>query len=269
MDFKASHLEFPPSPQWAVFADFDETWFAHNRTPENISYLQRLEAFAIHLARERGVLFAWVSGCTLELILHKCERNGLGLIPHYIAASHGGELAVSRQDALEPDPVWLKRIEMESFSAEVGGIIAEFNREGAQLRPQVQISKNIRSFYLPLESGYMVPRLRDRAMSLGLNLSISPSNSLAGDPSDTFDVDFTPGNCSKAEVVDYLLGKHGISSARAFAYGDNVGDVGMLKQVGNGRLLGNANPAAKDLFNKHVHLPYAQGILADLEQNFR
>lgn len=269
MPAAALHLEFPPAPEWAVFADFDETWFAHERTPENIMHLKRLEEFAVHLAQERHVLFAWVSGCTLELILEKCARHALGLIPHYIAASHGGELAISNQGGLNPDPAWLERIEMDSFGSKVDGIVSDFNRKGALLRPQIQISKNIRSFYLPKECAFAIPGLREGAIGLGLNVSISPSNALAGDPSDTFDIDFTPGKCSKSEVVGYLLGKHGIPVARAFAYGDNVGDVGMLKQVGHGRLLGNANPAAKELFKNHLRLPYAQGILADLEGHFR
>lgn len=269
MNGGARCLELPPRPEWAVFSDFDESWFAHSRTQENVSHLRSLEEFAVRMTRERHVLFAWVSGCTLDLIMEKCERHGIGLFPNYIAASHGGELSVSKGNTLEPETDWLNRIERESFSAEVEGIVAGFNRRSESLKPQVQFSKNIRSYYLGIENKRFLPRLREQAAAMGLNVSVSPSNPLAGDPSDTFDIDFTPGMCSKADVVAYILEKHRLTPDRAFAYGDNVGDLDMLRLVGHGRLLGNANPAAKYQGVRHLQLPYAQGILADLEENLK
>jgi hydroxymethylpyrimidine pyrophosphatase-like HAD family hydrolase len=44
------------------------------------------------------------------------------------------------------------------------------------------------------------------------------------------------------------------------AFGDNVGDVDMLRGVGRGFLLGNAHPAAKALHPEQLPWPYARGI---------
>lgn len=269
MALEAEFLDPIEDPEWAVFCDFDETWFAHSRTPGNVSDLARLEEFARDLARRRRVLFAWVSGCTLDLILEKCERNRLGLIPHYIAASHGGELVVSDGASLSPEKAWTERIESAPFGGIVAEVVAALKRQGIPLRPQAQESRSIRSYYLPKVASEGIPALEAAAAAAGLKVSVSPSNALAGDPADTYDIDFTPRNCSKADVVAYLLGKHGVDVPRSIAFGDNVGDLGMLNLVGAGYLLGNANPAASALFANRLELPYAGGILARLERQFR
>lgn len=247
-------------PVWAVFSDFDESWLAHNQDEENALQLRALEDQAAALAKDGKVAFAWVSGCTLDLMLDKCRCLGVRLFPHYIAASHGGELVRREAGRWIPDPIWSDRMDPKHFAYAARLLVDVVNRDGVLLRPQIQRSACIRSYYLPGRRQDSIPELQALAEAAGLTVSISPSNVLAGDPEDTFDVDFTPGLCSKREVVEYLLAKHGVPRERSIAFGDNVGDIGMLEAVGQGYLLGNANPAAKARFAAHLQSPYARGI---------
>lgn len=254
------HLPLAASPAWAVFSDFDESWLAHRQTEEQAADLRALEATAAGLATSGRVLFAWVSGCTLDLILRRCEHLDVRAFPPYIVASHGGELVRWEGGNWIQESEWLSAFDAVRFGREAARVVADFNRHVELLRPQVQASPCIRSYYLSLSRGDRIPALRALAAAAGLEVVVSPSNPKAGEPAETYDVDFTPGGVSKHHAAQYLMRKHGVQASRSVAFGDNVGDVDMLRGVGRGFLLGNAHPAAKALHPEQLPWPYARGI---------
>ena len=73
MALEAEFLDPIEDPEWAVFCDFDETWFAHSRTPGNVSDLARLEEFAYGEATAIAVVLLVISFALL-IVINRLER---------------------------------------------------------------------------------------------------------------------------------------------------------------------------------------------------
>ena len=53
---------------------------------------------------------------------------------------------------------------------------------------------------------------------------------MAGDPENSYDVDFIPLRTGKPYIVDFILDKFAIERENSFAFGDSGNDVDMLKK---------------------------------------
>ncbi len=73
----------------------------------------------------------------------------------------------------------------------------------------------------------------------GGSVNINRCNPLAGDPEDSYDVDFIPIGTGKDEIVS-MLEKFKLDPENAIAFGDSGNDIKMLQAMENGYLLKNA-----------------------------
>jgi kanosamine-6-phosphate phosphatase len=269
---KIRHLTFPDFFRFAVFSDFDESWYAHSRTVENVNGLRTLESYLEdYIQLKKDLLVGWVSGCTTDLIVKRIEAHDSNLIfPHFIAGAHGTELNFCCNGTFKKDTQWEKKVKNSGFNKEVTRVLVSNLKDvGIVLIPQVQEGEFIHSFYLPLEKADKINTILEFSKKIGVHVNISQSNHLAGDPDNTFDIDFLPFNCSKKLIVKYLLQKFNIEISNAFAFGDNVTDLEMLSFVGNGYLLKNATCIAKKQYSKILNKPYACGIYSCLKNYFK
>ncbi|MWK45129.1 HAD hydrolase family protein, partial [Escherichia coli] len=100
----------------------------------------------------------------------------------------------------------------------------------------------------------------------GVSVNINRCNPLAGDPEDSYDVDFIPIGTGKNEIVTFMLEKYNLNTERAIAFGDSGNDVRMLQTVGNGYLLKNGTQEAKNWDNLITDREYAKGITNTLKK---
>lgn len=65
-------------------------------------------------------------------------------------------------------------------------------------------------------------------------------------PSSVFCLDIVPAQVSKASALQYVVDQLGFTLQDCIAFGDGLNDVEMLRSVGKGCIMGNANPRLKE-----------------------
>ncbi|MNJ71697.1 putative bifunctional phosphatase/peptidyl-prolyl cis-trans isomerase [compost metagenome] len=73
-----------------------------------------------------------------------------------------------------------------------------------------------------------------------------------------FSLDVLPGGGSKANGIAQLIGRLGFTPEEAYAFGDNLNDVEMLRYVGHSVAMGNAPDSVKQI---------AQYVTTDVDQD--
>ena len=260
MPFFADLRPLPdPAPvRHLAFADFDETYLAHAGGDAH----RELEEFLVHAAGARNLMFGWVTGSSAAAVADRASRRGLTVVPHFVASSLATDLLVLDQGELRPDGRWAERIRASGYrTATVRRLVETLARQGVALtrQPGSGATPYIENFYLRDERAAAVVRALAAEFRIGVN--VSRCNPGAGDPAGTFDVDFFPPGCGKAEVVRELCERYGVPAVRTYAFGDSEGDLEMLRVVGHGYLVGNCTAEARAAFPRVCEASYATGIL--------
>lgn len=119
------------------------------------------------------------------------------------------------------------------------------------------------------DEAMVVERIRAEAEAFGLGVNVSLCNPRVGDPEGAYDVDFFPRVCGKANTVQFLQAHFHLPRDRTLAFGDSMGDLGMLEAVGHGYLVQNATPSARAAFHRVARGRYARGIQVELDAYLR
>jgi kanosamine-6-phosphate phosphatase len=265
-----------PRPRRVVFCDFDETYFAHDRSMQYREAQARLEDYLTAKCPSSGILFGLVTGSSLEEVLQRMEGSQLVLLPHFIASDLGTEITFFDQNVTWwPDSTWRARMAASGFSKEnVQRVVAALRLKGVDLeqQPEFQVAAYKKSFFLkgsdPEGDRKTLGLIRQLTAANALGLNISRCNPKAGDPEGSYDIDFIPVSSGKEQVLQYLLSRTGLAAKDAYAFGESGNDIPMLKAVGHGFLVANATEEAKALHDQVTAEPYAGGILQVLEAAF-
>lgn len=262
------------SPKYIVFSDFDETYYPHEMTNERQKALYELEDYLEEKSQQGLLLIGWVTGSSLESILHKMEKGNFRSFPHFIASDLGTEITYFLDhNFLLQDLDWQSTIDQTNFNKKnIDEIISLLNKEDIELSPQTQLgsSRYKKNFYYRSSMNTKMDKrnlskIKEVVKKFGLNVNINRCNPLAGDPEDSYDIDFIPTGTGKDEIVRFMLEKYKVHPEYAIAFGDSGNDLKMLKAVKHGYLVENAVKEAKD---NHTHIstgPYSQGIMNTLK----
>jgi kanosamine-6-phosphate phosphatase len=256
-----------------AFSDFDETYLAHNPTPERISARETLEDYLTEASERHGLLFGWVTGSSLASVMSKVRTHNLRALPHFLACSLGTELLFFDHGPARPDVGWRQRMpELEHLTALVDAAVRDLARQGIPLAPQERRDGEslVKSYYYrmrdPVSDAGNLAAVAETAARLSLGVNLSRCNPLSGDPEDCYDVDFLPEHCGKKAVAEYVCGAHGVSLSDAFAFGDSGNDLELLAVVGRGVLVGNCTPEARAGHPHQSERTYADAILLALKE---
>lgn len=69
-----------------IFFDFDETYFPHACTVEQLSMLQQLERYLHDVCSQYHVKIGWVTGSSIAHIESKMKKANLTYLPHFMKA---------------------------------------------------------------------------------------------------------------------------------------------------------------------------------------
>jgi kanosamine-6-phosphate phosphatase len=260
------------APRWVIFSDFDETYLAHDGSPERRRDRRALEQMLLEEARPLGILFGWVADGPIDIVAATVAAHGLRLVPHFVASSWGAELDFfTREEGRRRVAEWDARVASSGFSrARVASAIDDLARRGVVLDRREQAGKHIDS-YLFQPSGKarnieIVSAIHKITERHGVGAHVYPCHPALGEPEGAYDVDFVPRGVGKRQVVEFVLEHLGFPRGRAFGFGDDVGDVEMLHAVGHGYLVDNATDDARRRFTRTAGASYARGILDVLER---
>ena len=79
--------------------------------------------------------------------------------------------------------------------------------------------------------------------------------------------DIIPLNCGKGNAVNAVLNYYGLSKDEAIAFGDGRNDLEMIKEVGGGVAMSNADPAVLKVADHTTTSNNEQGVLTYIENN--
>lgn len=251
-----------------VCFDFDETYFPHACSVDQLGRLRQLEDFLD--AQSHRFSTMWVTGSSLDTIRDKMARADMRYFPHRIAASLGTELyQVTASGQLELDSGYSSRFPAD-FSDRVIQVVDSLART-LTMEPQTSLGTSgwMHNYYYFGESKDELEHIRSSARDFGIAVNVSRCNPLAGDPADAYDIDFIPQGAGKIAAVDYVCGRYTFQAECSYAFGDSGNDLGMLGYVGNGYVLGNGTEEAKREHGRVTEGMYADGILEVLHRAVR
>ncbi|WP_214796551.1 MULTISPECIES: HAD-IIB family hydrolase [unclassified Exiguobacterium] len=245
--------------------DFDETYFPHACSVDQLIRLRQLEDFLDMYSHRLSTM--WVTGSSLETIMEKVKRAEMRYFPHRIAASLGTELyQVTASGQLELDPGYSSRFP-DDFSDRVTQVVDRLGRT-LTIEPQTNLGTSgwMHNYYYFGESAQELEHIRSSADDFEIAVNVSRCNPLAGDPDGAYDIDFIPRGAGKVAAVDYVCDRYTFQTEHVYAFGDSGNDLGMLGYVGNGYVLGNGTEEAKREHGRVTEGMYADGILEVLHR---
>lgn len=260
-------------PKYIIFSDFDETYYPHNMNDMRQKELYELEEYLKEKSIDGELLFGWVTGSSMEIVLNKMKKGNLRYFPHFIASDLGTEINYFSECNLgEPDLEWNSRLKNSEFSKEkIEEIVDSLWNINIFLNPQTQLggSRYKRNYYYKVQNDITdkenLLAIKTIGDQYGVSVNINRCNPLAGDPEDSYDVDFIPNGTGKDEIVRFMLDKYNLTSKYAIAFGDSGNDLSMLRTVGQGYLLENATQEAKNAYGRQTKEQYSQGIIKTLK----
>ncbi|MFJ7747085.1 HAD-IIB family hydrolase [Peribacillus sp. NPDC097295] len=260
-------------PKYIIFSDFDETYYPHNMNDMRQKELYELEEYLKEKSIDGELLFGWVTGSSMEMVLNKMKKGNLRYFPHFIASDLGTEINYFSECNLgEPDLEWNSRLKNSEFSKEkIEEIVDYLWNINIFLNPQTQLggSQYKRNYYYKVQNDIAdkenLLAIKTIGEQYGVSVNINRCNPLAGDPEDSYDVDFIPNGTGKDEIVRFMLDKYNLTSKYAIAFGDSGNDLSMLRTVGQGYLLENATQEAKNAYGRQTKEQYSQGITKTLK----
>ncbi|MBM7702221.1 HAD-IIB family hydrolase [Metabacillus iocasae] len=262
------------NPKYLIFFDFDETYYPHESNEYRQEKIRELENYLFNKSWQQQLIFGWVTGSSIESVIRKMEKGKIELFPHFIASNLGTEITYFDENHLNiTDSDWNELLEQTKFSADkVENIVKVLNdKYDIILEPQTNIgSSRFKKNYYYKEQTLIVDennieKIRKVAKENDIFVNINRCNPLAGDPEDSYDVDFIPVGTGKDKIVEFMLNKYKVSQNDAFAFGDSGNDLLMLKSVTHGFLVENATEEAKSKHSKVSIGEYAEGILNTLQ----
>lgn len=266
------HLPRVDAPRWLVFADFDETYLAHDGSPERRRDRRALEQFLIEYARTLGIAFGWVADGPIDNIADTYHEHGLRIVPHFIASSWGAELDFfSREEGRRSAAEWDARMGVGGFSL---ALVSDARDELANLGVKLEDRndggpKMDRFIFMPpakqpvTELVALIYRVAEKHF---VDVHVGPCHSALGEPEGAYSVDFVPRGANKRNVAQFVMERLGVPRIRTMAFGDDIGDIDMLCAVEHGYLVDNATDEARRRFSRTAGSSYARGILETMER---
>jgi kanosamine-6-phosphate phosphatase len=263
--------------EYLLLFDFDETYYPHERTEEQLQGVYRLEKYLHDLVVERNVKIGWITGSSLEKVIEKMNVAKMTYYPHFIGSDLGTELIeINEESQFISVSKWNERMNKANFSSRIiTDLVQECsNQYNVKLVAQTQFGQNNNksNYYYFHESStktvYDLNIVRHMAKVSGVGVSINRCNPIAGDPQDAYDVDFIPLGSGKKAVATFMMDYYGVPFTHTIAFGDSGNDIEMLKAVQYGYLVGNATEEAKSLHDKVAVESYGNGVIEVCEKIF-
>lgn len=261
------HLPRVDAPRWLVFADFDETYLAHDGSPERRRDRRALEQLLIEYAKPLGIVFGWVTDGSVDAVSDTFQAHGLRIVPHFIASSWGAELDFfSREEGRRSAAEWDARMGVSGFSLSlVSEARDELAHHGVRLDDRQEGGPKMDRFvFVPPPKQRvsdlvgMVHRIAEKHF---VDVHVGPCHPAMGEVDGAYSVDFVPRGANKRNVAQFIMERIGVPRIRTMAFGDDSGDVDMLSTVEHGYLVDNATSEARRRFSRTAGASYARGIL--------
>ncbi len=261
-----------------ILFDFDETYYKHQTTKEDIPKLRELES-TLRLAEDKHqVITAVLSGSIFESIMEKMEHVEMEYKPHFIFSDLCSKL-FERDDkgVYHRSKDYDQAVSETTFTKEkVDEIINDFESEHhVELHPQraFRDEETLYEYYYyaqgdEAQDAQYLKDLQDKAAAYDYAVHYNKTNPKAGDPEDAYDVHFTPKNAGKLFAVRYLLDMYDLDSEEVLGFGDSGNDEVYLSHIGHPFVMHNStDDDMKEKFPA-THYDYYKGLNDEIKRFF-
>lgn len=263
-------FDYPTNIDIVVCCDLDETYLPFDDLDKQYSGIDVLEKFINMNGDDLALIIGWVTGSNLESSLRKTETY-ISKLPHFIASSLGTELHWIEGHQVVEDVEWIERINKSGYKKKnLDKIVEKFEREGIHLTIQSSDyqGKYKGAYYYEIRdsisSDFKI--MEDIAWEYSTKILFNKCNPAAGDPVNSYDIEFIPACCGKDQVLLFLQNKFILDRSHFWAFGDSCNDLTMFREAENSFLVANAASEAKA---KHCFIlseKYCHGIVAKLKE---
>ena len=270
--FKKSSIELkiPKNPKYLICCDVDETYLPHKYSLISNSGIKEFENFFLKKYQNKKYILCWITGSSIRKFKHKLKY--VNVKPHIIASDLGSEISINKNNNLVKDYGWYKNFNKKIFFKNYQEVLTKIKKK--YLIKKESFGQLRRSFYVyGLDTGFKVKNflkfIRRIVANKKIEYSLSKSSSMAGDPKDTYDLDFTPFGSGKKKSMLYIKKKYLIRKQNVVAFGDSFNDFDLMNSCKYRFLVGNASPEvkkSKQLKNKIIlKKNYCKGILEGMK----
>lgn len=255
-----------------ICSDLDETFMPYSDSDKTNSGIPELEKFLLENIVDHSMIFGLITGSSLAATLRKI--NGyINYYPHFIASSLGTELHWCRNDQMYESTEWTDKILDSGYRKKsITQIIQELNAHNIFLTYESDDyqGKFKSTFYYYIQDSIKSDfnLIQTIAAKYNIKVLFNQCNPSAGDPENSFDIEFIPSCCGKGEIVDFIMHEYGLSPNDVYCFGDSFNDFSMFERTKNGYLVGNADPEAKFKHGKVLTRNYCYGITDKLNEVF-
>jgi kanosamine-6-phosphate phosphatase len=261
---------YPSVAKYLVCSDMDETYIPFDEKNKSLGGVKELEHFMGSEGINKGIVIGLITGSNINSVIKK-STNYMAVSVHFICASLGSELYWVKDGILVPSKSWHTRIMQSGYKKEnIATILKLIQDNNINLVRQTDDYQGVYkdSFYYTITSNINkdFQIIEDIAQKYSIKTSFTKCNVSAGDPENTFDVEFMPACCGKDEALSFLCNNLNITKDNTLAFGDSFNDFPMLKNAGKGFLVSNADPVAKEMWHSVLKEPYCKGITSILRK---
>lgn len=258
-----------------ILFDFDETYFKHNTTSEDINDLKNMEETLRRLSEAKNVMIAILTGSSIESVMAKMRSINMTFQPHHIFSDLSTKMfTLQNGEYVESDQYKKIVLQTPFLKEEVYEIIKEVSYNNhCELKPQRNFKddETLYNFYYFSQGNKntdlkILNELKEYAASKNYTVKYNECNPLAGDPINAYDVDFIPNNSGKLFAAKYLIDLYDISRENVVGFGDSGNDYEFLSYVQNSFVMRNSkDQMMRSKFNLTKY-PYYKGINYHINQ---
>lgn len=261
-----------------ILFDFDETYYKHQTTKEDIPELRELESTLKQAEEKHQVITAVLSGSIFESIIEKMEHAEMEYKPDFIFSDLCSKLfELDDKGEYQRSKDYEEAVSETTFTKEkVDEIIDSFESEHqVELYPQREFrdEETLYEYYYYAQGDeekdeQNLKDLQDKAAAYDYAVHYNKTNPKAGDPEDAYDVHFTPKNAGKLFAVRYLLDMYDLDSEGVLGFGDSGNDEIYLSHIGHPFVMHNStDDDMKDKFPV-TRYDYYKGLNDEIKRFF-
>ncbi len=258
-----------------ILFDFDETYYKHNTTKSDITYLKEMEKLLQNLSSKNNVITAILTGSTIESVLQKMMKVDMSYKPKHIFSDLCSKMFTwNNYEYVESDE-YKKQVLTEKFLFEdildiLNNIYFKYKVE---FIPQRKFRENetLYNFYF-YSSGdtnldkAILKDLIQYSKTRNYTTRFNRCNPLAGDPENAYDIDFTPKNAGKLYATKFLMRKHSIPKKSIIGFGDSGNDEEFLRYLDHAFIMSNSEDEEMKNKFKNTKYPYYKGIFTHVSE---
>lgn len=255
--------------QHLLLFDFDETYYKHHTTSEDIDDLKQMEDTLSNIEMSNNATTAILTGSSITSVLNKMNSINMEYKPKHVFSDLSSKMFTFQRGEYVESEKYKEMVLATPFKKEdileiVSTIATKYQ---CDVKPQREFAHDatLYDFYYFSQGDNAIDLkiLNDMtkyAKSKNYTMKFNKCNPLAGDPEDAYDVNFIPNNAGKLFATKFLMEVYDIPLENIIGFGDSGNDYEFLAFLKHSFVMRNStDEMMRNEFTMSKY-PYYKGI---------